>query len=70
VPSASIRREWTVGEIATRLSTPLHRIEYIIRSRHINPSSVAGNCRVFGDDAVEQIAAVIQVIDARKKEAL
>ncbi len=66
--STSIRREWTVGEIAGRLNEPIHRVEYAIRSRNIQPCSLAGNCRVFGDEAVDQIAAVLKAIDERKKE--
>ena len=29
----------TVGEIARRLKTSLHRVEYVIRSRHITPAA-------------------------------
>jgi hypothetical protein len=63
-----MKREWTVGEISDRLNEPVHRVEYVIRSRRIAPRSIAGNCRVFDDDAVEQISAVLQIIDAKKKE--
>src|SRR5262245_58897155 len=42
----------TVGEIARRLGQPVHRVEYVIRSRHIRPASRAGNCRVFAEDDV------------------
>jgi hypothetical protein len=51
----SLSREPTVGEIARRLNEPLHRVEYVIRSRNIKPSALAGNCRVFGEEAVQLI---------------
>jgi hypothetical protein len=56
----------TVGEIARRLGKPIHRIEYVLRTRNIRPSGLAGNCRVYADEDVERIAAELQRIDARK----
>jgi len=46
----------TVGEIAQRLGVPLHRVEYLIRSRRIVPASRAGNVRVFAEDDVLRLA--------------
>jgi hypothetical protein len=56
----------TVGEIASRLGQPLHRIEYVIRSRHVRPTGRAGNSRVFTEEDVAQIAAELSAIDRRK----
>jgi hypothetical protein len=56
----------TIGEIARRLGEPVHRIEYVIRARHIRPTGWAGNARVFPDEAVEAIAMELQRIDAAK----
>lgn len=67
VSSTSVSREPTVGEISRRLQKPLHRIEYVIRSRRIRPSGIAGNCRVFAEADVERIAAALRDIDARKE---
>jgi hypothetical protein len=39
----------TVGEIARRLGQPLHRVEYVIRTRNIPPAGWAGHARVFHD---------------------
>ena len=39
----------TVGEIAKRLGYPIHKIEYMIRSRNIQPIQRAGNLRVFSE---------------------
>jgi hypothetical protein len=56
----------TVGEIARRLGEPIHRIEYVLRTRNIRPSGLAGNCRVYPDKDVERIAAELQRVDSRK----
>jgi hypothetical protein len=50
----------TIGEIARRLGQPVHRIQYVIRARHIQPCGWAGNARVFPEDAVELIACELQ----------
>ena len=59
----------TVGEIARRLRKPVHRIEYVIRSRAIRPSSLAGNARVFSEADVERIASELRRIDADRELA-
>jgi hypothetical protein len=56
----------TVGEIARRLGEPVHRIEYLIRTRKVEPQGWAGNARVFSDQAVEQIASELQRIDSAR----
>ncbi len=53
----------SVGEIARRLDEPVHRIEYVIRSRDIRPKSWAGSCRVFREDDVTYIASELRRID-------
>jgi hypothetical protein len=57
----------TIGWIAESLGEPIHRVEYIIRSRQIQPDSVVGIIRVFGDEAVEQIASALREIDERRE---
>ena len=39
----------TVGEIARRLGVPVHRVQYVIRSRGIRPACRAGIARVFSE---------------------
>ena len=53
----------TIGEIARRLSVPIHRVEYVIRARRIRPCGWAGNARVFPDHAVEVIASELERIN-------
>jgi hypothetical protein len=60
----------TVGEIARRLGYPVHRVEYIIRSRQIHAAGRAGICRVFAEGDVARIAAELASIDRRIGGAL
>ncbi len=56
----------TVGEIARRTGYPVHKIEYVIRSRNLQPATVAGNARVFSETDVEFIAHELHRIEAEK----
>lgn len=57
----------TVGEIARRLETKVHRIEYIIRSRRIEASGWAGHARVFSEAALDRIAGELKRIDEERQ---
>lgn len=57
----------TVGEIARRLGEPLHRVEYLIRSRNIRPAGWAGHARVFRDADLTRIAAELRRIDGERE---
>ncbi|MCM2369438.1 hypothetical protein [Aporhodopirellula aestuarii] len=54
----------TVGEIARRLDTKIHRIEYIIRSRRIEATGCAGHARVFSQASLDHIASKLSRMDA------
>jgi hypothetical protein len=56
----------TVGEIARRLNVPLHRVEYVIRSRGISPTTRAGNIRVFSESDVRRIGSELDRIAAER----
>jgi hypothetical protein len=56
----------TVGEIARRLSQPVHRIEYVLRTRAIEPTGRAGGCRVFSEADFGRIREVLAEIRSRK----
>ncbi|MFH1268674.1 MAG: MerR family transcriptional regulator [Planctomycetota bacterium] len=63
----SIPRLATIGEVARLLKTPLHRIEYVLRSRpHIRPRATAGGARCFDDEAIAEIRHELTAIDARR----
>ena len=56
----------TVGEIARRTGNPVHRIEYVIRTRNIRPQSFAGHARVFSDADAELIKSELLRIEQEK----
>lgn len=58
----------TVGEIAQRLGVPLHRVEYLIRSRGISPRSRAGQLRVFTEEDVLRLAEELAQPKPKTKE--
>ena len=57
----------TVGTIAGRLNEPIHRVEYAIRTRDIEPAGIAGNLRIFNEEAIEQVASALREIDIRRE---
>jgi DNA-binding transcriptional MerR regulator len=63
---AKVQPAPTVGEIARRVGTPVHRVEYVIRSRGIKPISVAGNARIFSEADVQHIASELRRIDEER----
>lgn len=63
----TIPRLPTVGQLAKLLRVPVHRIEYVVRSRpHIKVSALAGLARCFDDEAVAIIRHELNAIDARR----
>lgn len=58
----------TTGAIARDLREPIHRVEYAIRTRGIKPRCLAGQIRVFGEEAVDQIAEILRQIDAAQNQ--
>ena len=65
VPEAS-----TVGVIARQYGVPVHRVEYVIRSRNIKPASRAGSAYVFTEADVQFIGSELRRIDREKGELL
>ncbi len=57
----------TVGVIAERNGASIHQVEYIIRSRNIEPAGTAGNARVFDEAAVQRIASELKRIAADRE---
>jgi hypothetical protein len=53
----------TAGVIARELDEPLHRVQYAIRTRGIEPEAIAGNLRIFTPETVEQVADILREID-------
>lgn len=58
----------TTGVIAARLGFPIHRVDYVIKTRGIKHVTKAGTARVYSDEQVAQIANELQRIEKRKEE--
>jgi hypothetical protein len=56
----------TVGHMASALGAPLHRVEYVLRTRqHIRPRARAGRIRLYDLRALAQVRHELNAIDAR-----
>ena len=56
----------TIGGIARRTGYPIHRIEYVIRTRDVKPIGRAGTARIFSDSDVQYIASELRRIDEER----
>jgi len=54
----------TVGELARVLGVPIHKVQYVLRTRAVKPSARVGNFRVFSQADAEYVASVLRRIDA------
>lgn len=56
----------TVGVLADKLGQPIHRIQYLLRTRkHIAPVAIAGRSRLYLDKTIAQLRHELNAIDAR-----
>jgi len=58
----------TPGRIAAKLGVPVHRVQYVIARRRIEPAAYAGRLRLFNREAVARIRHELNAIDARRSE--
>jgi hypothetical protein len=49
-----------------KLEVPVHRVEYILRSRGIDPVAYAGHLRLFDRVAVDRVQQELKVIDSKR----
>lgn len=60
----------TVGVLAAKLGQPIHRIEYLLRTRkHIAPVAIAGRSRLYPEKTIAQLRHELNAIDARASHA-
>jgi hypothetical protein len=56
----------TPGVVARELGAPLHRVQYILRSRGIAPAARAGRLRLLDAKGVGAIREALAGMDARR----
>jgi hypothetical protein len=54
----------TVGDIAKIVNEPIHRCQYLLKSRDINPIARLGNHYVYDTSAVSRIQQILAEVDA------
>ena len=65
--TTTTRSALTIGEISRRLKISPFRINYVIRSRGIQPVMRAGIARVFSESDLAFIASELRRIDADRE---
>ena len=60
---------YSVGQIAERLGVPVHRVEYLLRTRwgQLRPAGRIGNAWVYSDSDLQFIRGELNRIDAEKE---
>jgi len=57
----------SVGTLARLFRVSVYRIQYVIRSRGIAPTGVAGNVRLFDEAAAQRIGSELRRIAAERE---
>ena len=67
MPTADAPQLRTPGVLAELLAVPLHRVDYILRTRpHIRPTARAGRLRLYDNEALAMLRHELNVIDAHR----
>lgn len=45
----------SVGQIAEKLGCPMHKVQYLVMARRIDPVRRVGGCRLFAAEVVEKL---------------
>lgn len=60
----------TLGQIASALNEPLHRVQHVVNTRSsIHPIGRAGIIRVYDPTVIEEVRRELDRIDARRCNA-
>lgn len=57
----------SVGQIARRNAAAEHQVRYIVDTRGIEPCWRSANCRLFDEQAQQQIAAALASIRSKRR---
>lgn len=58
----------TAGVIARKLGVPLHRVQYVLRTRtHIKHTAWGGNLRLFPREAIAMVSDELELIESNKR---
>ena len=51
----------TLVSLASEFKVPVHRLQYLVKSRQIQPAERVGNIRLFDETALERLRAELHV---------
>ncbi len=67
MPTMTTPRLRTPGVLAELLGVPLHRVDYILRTRrHIRPTARAGRLRLYDYTALAMLRHELNAIDSHR----
>ncbi len=67
MPPTDAPRLRTPGVLAELLGVPLHRVDYILRTRrHIHPAARAGRLRLYDNEALAMLRHELNAIDSHR----
>lgn len=64
----STKQARTAGTIAAELGVPLHRVQYILRTRKIQPVAKAGVFNLYSAEHTAEVRRHLNIIDARRSQ--
>ena len=53
--NTKIKKALTIGELSRQLNCPTYRLDYLLRTRGIEPIERAGRSRIFSADVLETL---------------
>ncbi|MBV8078444.1 MAG: hypothetical protein JO284_18685 [Planctomycetaceae bacterium] len=58
------RSLYSIGHLSEKFGVPVHKLEFAIKSRKIEPCGWAGNSRIFDEEGAEKVGAALSQIAA------
>lgn len=61
------RSFYSIGHLSEKFNVPVHRLEFAINSRKIEPCGWAGNSRIFDESGAAKVGAALTEISAKPR---
>lgn len=63
---AVLKQFCSIGEIASHLAVPIHRVEYAVRKLNVQSAAKIGGRHLYGADDAEAIGRMIRGLDTKR----
>jgi hypothetical protein len=60
---------WTTGRIAEEEAETRERVDYVIRTRNITPTALAGQTRLFDREAVAVVRYHLRLLNEKRRSS-